>query len=132
MKQTTLTEKRFFYWVEDDVSVTLRSKSGSYGGGSEVLIICTATDEEDTGEGKLTEWAKNSWLTQVVGGSQEHSTQATTKGRDCDKASKGNISLLGTMVNDITPKASVRDAAFTMRQRDYKEPMVVIYELSDN
>lgn len=35
----TLTEKRFFEWHEDDVSVTLRNKSGSYGGGSEVLII---------------------------------------------------------------------------------------------
>ena len=38
---TTLTEKRFFKWVEDDISVTLRSKSGSYGGGSEVLVICS-------------------------------------------------------------------------------------------
>lgn len=28
----TLTEKRFFEWHEDDKSVTLRSKSGSYGG----------------------------------------------------------------------------------------------------
>ena len=28
----TLTEKRFFHWVEDDKSVTLRNKSGSYGG----------------------------------------------------------------------------------------------------
>ena len=31
-KQTTLTEKRFFEWHEDDVSVTLRNKGGSYGG----------------------------------------------------------------------------------------------------
>ena len=37
----TLTEKRFFEWHEDDVSVTLRNKGGSYGGGSEVLVICT-------------------------------------------------------------------------------------------
>lgn len=29
----TLTEKRFFEWHEDDVSVTLRNHSGSYGGG---------------------------------------------------------------------------------------------------
>jgi hypothetical protein len=29
----TYTEKRFFEWYEDDVSVTLRNKSGSYGGG---------------------------------------------------------------------------------------------------
>ena len=28
----TLTEKRFFEWHEDDVSVTLRNKGGSYGG----------------------------------------------------------------------------------------------------
>ena len=30
----TLTEKRFFEWHEDDVSVTLRNKGGSYGGGA--------------------------------------------------------------------------------------------------
>jgi len=36
----TLTEKRFFEWHEDDVSVTLRNRGGSYGGGSEVLVIC--------------------------------------------------------------------------------------------
>lgn len=41
MKQVTLTEKRFFEWHEDDISVTLRNKSGSYGGGSEVLVICS-------------------------------------------------------------------------------------------
>lgn len=35
----TLTEKRFFEWHEDEVSVTLREHSGSYGGGSEVLVI---------------------------------------------------------------------------------------------
>lgn len=28
----TFTEKRFFEWREDDVSVTLRASSGSYGG----------------------------------------------------------------------------------------------------
>lgn len=33
MKQITLTEKRFFEWHEDDVSVTLRNRGGSYGGG---------------------------------------------------------------------------------------------------
>lgn len=30
--QITLTEKRFFEWHEDNVSVTLRNKGGSYGG----------------------------------------------------------------------------------------------------
>ena len=33
----TYTEKRFFEWHEDDVSVTLRAKSGSYGGGQRGL-----------------------------------------------------------------------------------------------
>ena len=34
MKQTiTYAEKRFFEWHEDDLSVTLRGMSGSYGGG---------------------------------------------------------------------------------------------------
>lgn len=28
----TLTEKRFFEWHEDDISVTLRNNGGSYGG----------------------------------------------------------------------------------------------------
>lgn len=32
-------EVRFFKWQEDDVAVSLRAKSGSYGGGSEVLIL---------------------------------------------------------------------------------------------
>ena len=41
MKPKTLTEKRFFEWHEDDVSVTLRNRGGSYGGGSEVLVICS-------------------------------------------------------------------------------------------
>ena len=38
-KTKTLTEKRFFEWHEDEVAVTLRNKGGSYGGGSEVLVI---------------------------------------------------------------------------------------------
>ena len=28
----TLTEKRFFKWYVDDIAVSLRAKSGSYGG----------------------------------------------------------------------------------------------------
>lgn len=43
----TLTEKRFFEWHEDDVSVTLRNNSGSYGGGSEVLIICSTKTQSE-------------------------------------------------------------------------------------
>lgn len=42
MIMKTVTEKRFFEWHEDDVAVTLRNKGGSYGGGSEVLVICNS------------------------------------------------------------------------------------------
>lgn len=41
MEQKTVTEKRFFEWHEDDVSVTLRHRGGSYGNGSETLVICS-------------------------------------------------------------------------------------------
>ena len=34
------TEVRFFKWKEDEVSVSLRAESASYGGGSEVFVIC--------------------------------------------------------------------------------------------
>jgi len=33
------SEVRFFKWQENDKSVSLRAKSGSYGGGSEVLVV---------------------------------------------------------------------------------------------
>lgn len=33
------TEVRFFKWKEAEVSVSIRNRSGSYGGGSEVLVI---------------------------------------------------------------------------------------------
>lgn len=39
MEKKTYAEKRFFEWHEDDKSVTLRNKGGSYGGGSEVLVV---------------------------------------------------------------------------------------------
>lgn len=45
--QITLTEKRFFEWHEDDKSVTLRNMSGSYGGGSEVLVISCIRKQSD-------------------------------------------------------------------------------------
>ena len=32
MKQKIFAEKRFFEWHEDNLSVSLRAKSGSYGG----------------------------------------------------------------------------------------------------
>ena len=43
----TLTEKRFFEWHEDDKAVTLRGCSGSYGGGSEVLVICSTKTKSE-------------------------------------------------------------------------------------
>lgn len=51
----TLTEKRFFHWHEDDKSVTLRNKSGSYGGGSEVLVVLTSAEASAQGISKVSE-----------------------------------------------------------------------------
>ena len=42
----TFAEKRFFKWQEDEVSVSLRNHSGSYGGGSEVLVIEVLDDKD--------------------------------------------------------------------------------------
>ena len=42
-----LTEKRFFEWHEDKVAVSLRYKGGSYGNGSEVLVIVYADDKRN-------------------------------------------------------------------------------------
>jgi len=50
-KQVTLTEKRFFKWYEDDISVSLRAKSGSYGGGSEVFVIEVDEDVSEAEDG---------------------------------------------------------------------------------
>lgn len=47
----TYTEKRFFEWHEDDISVTLRNAGASYGGGSEVLIIVQIFDARGNGGG---------------------------------------------------------------------------------
>lgn len=33
MKQVTFAEKRFFKWEKDEIAVSLRNRSGSYGGG---------------------------------------------------------------------------------------------------
>lgn len=54
MKQTTLTEKRFFEWHEDEISVTLRNRGGSYGNGSETLIICSIPKQSERYAGTIT------------------------------------------------------------------------------
>ena len=46
----TYTEKRFFEWHEDDISVTLRNHFWSYGGGSEVLVVTIKGGEAEQDE----------------------------------------------------------------------------------
>lgn len=41
----TYAEVRFFKWQKSDKSVSLRARSGSYGGGSEVLVIVPIQSE---------------------------------------------------------------------------------------
>lgn len=66
MKQKTVTEKRFFEWHEDDVAVTLRNRGGSYGNGSEVLVICSIrtpseqSAQEITKESAISSYPKTS------------------------------------------------------------------------
>ena len=57
----TYTEKKFFDWVADDVSVTLRNCGGSYGGGSETLVINGRSKnmEETVGALMASGYAKN-------------------------------------------------------------------------
>lgn len=40
----TYTEKRFFDWYEDEVSVSIRNHSGSYGGGQRSICCRRKTD----------------------------------------------------------------------------------------
>ena len=51
-------EKRFFEWHEDDKSVNIRASSGSYGGGSEVLV-CTRRQSEHCAEQTTSGFSNN-------------------------------------------------------------------------
>lgn len=46
-KQATVTEKRFGEYHEDDLAVSLRAKSATCGGGSEVLVISYIKEPSD-------------------------------------------------------------------------------------
>ena len=83
MKPKTLTEKRFFEWHEDDVSVTLRNRGGSYGGerGTRYLLyqetigaLC-ATDykwvqQEQVMQGKLIVYETDNYNHEHLPGSE--------------------------------------------------------------
>ena len=44
-KSKCYAEVRFFKWQESDKSVSLRARSASYGGGSEVWIVLESTQD---------------------------------------------------------------------------------------
>ena len=44
-EKITVTEKRFGEYQEDDLAVSLRAKSATCGGGSEVLVICFTKEQ---------------------------------------------------------------------------------------
>lgn len=46
----TYAEVRFFKWQKSDKSVSLRANSGSYGGGSEVLVIVQTSADRSAPE----------------------------------------------------------------------------------
>ena len=51
----TYAEVRFFKWQKAETSVSLRAKSGSYGGGSEVMVVTTQYAMQRIGEYKQSE-----------------------------------------------------------------------------
>lgn len=59
----TLTEKRFFEWHEDNVSVTIRNRGGSYGGGSEVLVICSISRQSEQSAQEISRGLETNMLT---------------------------------------------------------------------
>lgn len=59
----TLTEKRFFEWHEDNVSVTIRNRGGSYGGGSEVLVICSISRQSEQSAQEILKGLETNMLT---------------------------------------------------------------------
>jgi len=70
----TYTEKRFFEWIEDEISVTLRNSGGSYGGGSEVFVIDELSGRDRPADGKRVSKERNAgsceWNVCSRGGTQ--------------------------------------------------------------
>ena len=107
MEQKTLTEKRFFEWHEDDVSVTLRNKGGSYGGGQQ--SACHLLYQDTIGALCATDYK---WVQQ-------------------EQVMQGKLIVEGFIADHPTPKIHVGDGtAYTTNSRDYKGVMIVV--LSEN
>ena len=79
----TLTEKRFFKWCEDEIAVTLRNRSGSYGGGSEVLVI-EDTDNSDGSRGGVMAWNTEGIVGTLRAQMDGHPPVVVTDGSDRD------------------------------------------------
>ena len=100
---STFTEKRFFRWMKDDVSVTLRSRSGSYGGGSEVFVIQKNMKAYCIGNGQVDQLAMKT----VVGALNcMHDEMAVMLTKEGDEG------MATTVVRRLTPKEYERLQGF--------------------
>ena len=110
----TYAEKRFFKWQEDDVAVSIRAKSGSYGGGSEVFVVGNAAENT------------------VAYGYDSYNQTAYKEVAHTLKSNGGGDDLPRIIVfrDDVTIKIDEEDVAFTLGARDFKGVQCVSYESS--
>ena len=146
----TYAEKRFFKWQEDDVAVSLRAKSGSYGGGSEVLVIAynqisqSAGYKEDDitvsltvcggtyGGGSEVLVVGNTAENTVAYGIDSYNQSYFPETAPTIKTNGGGDSFPKVIVfrDDVTIKIDEEDVAFTLGARDFKGVQCVSYESS--
>ena len=136
-------EKRFFYWVEDEVSVTLRARGGSYDGGSEVLVIYSI--DEKMGSTYIWEEQANTLACrdykqpQAVLTEEDTMTYQDTTGAllasGYDKLGTQEAAN-GMYVTETTEESVITattgeftqvdvDKASTLMSRDYKDPQII-------
>lgn len=113
MKQKTVTEKRFGEYHEDDKSVTIRSKSGTCGGGGQRYSLSA-----------ISENSRN-----IVRHGLQVGAARTSRAGKVDSMCEANGEVICLEVFHCTTENEV---AQPLKARDYKDPLVVSYELSES
>ena len=114
----TLTEKRFFEWHEDDVSVTLRNRSGSYGGAARYSLSAISR------HGRI-----------ALCHRLQMGATRTSNAREVDSMRKKvayGVVICYTIDEKMGNTYIHEEQANTLAQRDYKQPQAVIYETADS
>lgn len=117
----TYAEKRFFEWHEDELAVSLRAKSGSYGGGSEVLVV--SYEECDRSHWRKTNVSAPLRVKEPYGGgevlvlesNQNHARAEDTEVCPCLPAAMGNGGGYVPMIVEEKHELSEGDRLFKPR-----------------